>query len=233
MISDISTEIKIIDDCDDLPSGIKSIRKHKPDVVFLDIEMPGHSGLEILDFFDEKEINFDIVFTTGYSEYALQAFQLSAIDYLLKPINLAQLKRVIEKIEKKGQSNELEQYKTLQHNLNSGQDILDKCITVNLTNSTRFLKLKNIILLKAEGAYTEIYLADGEKLTTSKNLKYYEDLMIDFQMMYRSHKSNIVNLSKAKQLNKSEASILLENNIIAQISSEKFDQFLQKMSALN
>ena len=129
--------------------------------------------------------------------------------------------------------NSLEQYKTLQHNLNSGLDILDKCITVNLTNSTRFLKIKNIILLKAEGAYTEIFLTDGEKLTTSKNLKYYEDLLIDFQIMYRSHKSNIVNLSKAKQLNKSEASILLENNINAQISSEKFDQFLQKMSALN
>ena len=74
-------EVSILADCENLPEGVKAIRKHKPDVVFLDIEMPGHSGLELLDFFDEKEIDFAIIFTTAYNEFAIQAIKLSALDY--------------------------------------------------------------------------------------------------------------------------------------------------------
>lgn len=86
-LQDVAANITIIAECDDLLNGIKAIKKHSTDIVILDIEMAGHSGLSILDFFNEEEVNFDIIITTGYSEYAIQAFKLSAIDYLLKPIN--------------------------------------------------------------------------------------------------------------------------------------------------
>src|SRR5574344_1957550 len=88
-------QIEIVAECENLPEGIKAIRRLKPDVVFLDIEMPGHSGLELLDFFDEHEVDFSIVFTTAYNEYAIQAFKLSAVDYLLKPINPDELVRAV------------------------------------------------------------------------------------------------------------------------------------------
>ena len=82
--------------CEDLPTGIKAIKKHKPELIFLDIEMPGHSGLELMDFFDDEEVNFGIIFTTAYNEYALQAFRFSAIDYLLKPIQHTTLIETVE-----------------------------------------------------------------------------------------------------------------------------------------
>ena len=91
MIDELSLGVQVVELCEDLPDGVKAIRKHKPDLIFLDIEMPGHSGLELLDFFDEQEINFSIIFTTAYNQYAVQAFKLSAIDYLLKPIAVNEL----------------------------------------------------------------------------------------------------------------------------------------------
>ena len=93
-------EIEVADQCENLPQGVKSIRKHRPDVVFLDIEMPGHSGLELLEFFDEKEIEFSIIFTTAYNDFAVQAFKLSALDYLLKPIDMETLEVALGKYRK-------------------------------------------------------------------------------------------------------------------------------------
>ena len=86
LIAHYCSQIVIVEECADLPNGVKAIRKHKPDLIFLDLEMPGHSGLELLEFFDEKDIQFGIIFTTAYNEYAVKAFKLSEVDYLLKPI---------------------------------------------------------------------------------------------------------------------------------------------------
>ncbi len=100
LLAEFCTSVTLLAQCENLPEGVKAIRKFKPDLVLLDIEMPGHSGLELLDFFDENEINFKIIFTTAYHEYALQAFKFSAIDYLLKPINPEELAQAILRLEK-------------------------------------------------------------------------------------------------------------------------------------
>ena len=97
LIQEYCPNVEIVAECENLPEGVKAIRKFNPDLVLLDIEMPGHSGLELLDFFDENDINFSIIFTTAYNEYALQAFKFSAIDYLLKPITEEDLSKSIEK----------------------------------------------------------------------------------------------------------------------------------------
>jgi len=86
LMEEYCPEVTLVAECENLPEGVKAIHKHKPDLVLLDIEMPGHSGLELLDFFNENEITFAIIFTTAYNEFAIQAFKLSALDYLLKPI---------------------------------------------------------------------------------------------------------------------------------------------------
>ncbi len=232
ILQDIAPNVTILAECDDLPNGIKAIRKHNPDIVFLDIEMPGHSGLSILDFFDEGEVNFDIVFTTGYSEYAIQAFKLSATDYLLKPINPDALQETVERICKTDKNNNALKYKTLQDNISSSTDVNDKCIVVNLTGSTRFIKVKDILMLEADGSYCKIHLKNNEKLTTSKNLKYYEECLEGITYFFRCHKSNIVNLKYAAEVNKSEGIIILENKLTAMISSEKVDLFIEKMKQL-
>ncbi len=85
MLKDIEPEVEVIEKCSDLPSGVKSIKRHSPDIVFLDIELPIYSGLQLLEFFNPEEITFQIIFTTAYNEYAMKAFEMSAVDYLLKP----------------------------------------------------------------------------------------------------------------------------------------------------
>lgn len=229
MLADTNPEIEILAECDDLPSGVKAIKKLKPNLVFLDIEMPGHSGLEILDYFEDEEIDFNIIFCTGYSEYAIQAFKLSATDYLLKPLNPDQLKESVDRFLKSTEKKVVE-YRSLQENLSSTST--DKCIVVNLSNSTRFLKVKDIIMLKAEGSYCELYLAGGEKLLTSKNLKYFEERLLEIPYFFRSHKSYIINLKTVQEYNKGENLVILQEKINGMVSNEKSESFLEKMESL-
>jgi two-component system, LytTR family, response regulator len=227
MLLDIDSSIEILASCEDLPSGVKAIRKYKPEVVFLDIELPGHSGLELLDFLNEDECDFSIVFTTGYSDFALQAFKLSAIDYLLKPIDPDMLEEAVIKAKKIEDRKNNISLQTLKQNLVNPND---KCISINLSNSTRFIRLKEIVMLQAEGSYCKIFLANGENILSSKNLKYYEERIGAISNFFRSHKSYVVNLNFVKSFSKSEATLLLENKIEAMVSTEKYDLFLQKMS---
>lgn len=234
MLSDITDEITVLAECDDLPNGIKAIKKHKPDIVFLDIEMPGRSGLEILDYFEDEEVNFDIVFTTGYSDYAIQAFKLSATDYLLKPINPDTLSRTVEKLLKKYNKDKIVEFKALKENLNSSSlENGERCLVVNLMSSARFIKLKDLTLLKAEGSYCELYLKSGEKLLASKNLKHFEDKLSDIPLFFRSHKSYIINLRFVTEFNKHDNVVLMEGNVSAQVSSDKVDSFFEKMELLS
>ncbi len=232
MLADVSPKMNILAECDDLPSGVKAIKKHKPDIIFLDIEMPGHSGLEILDYFEEEEKTFEIIFCTGYSEYAIQAFKLSAIDYLLKPINPQTLQETIARYLNSNKQNKSVEYQALQQNFNAQIDHSDKCIVVNLVGTTRFIKVKDIVMLKAEGSYCEIYLDNGEKLLTSKNLKYFEERLMEINYFFRSHKSFIVNLKKVEAYSKSDNEVVLNKNCFGMISVDKSELFLSKMEAL-
>jgi two-component system, LytTR family, response regulator len=232
ILQDVAPNITILAECDDLPNGIKAIKKHNPDIVFLDIEMPGHSGLSILDFFNDDEVNFDIVFTTGYSQYALQAFKLSAADYLLKPINPDMLLETIDRIFKTEEKNRQLSYKVLQDNFKTNTDSTDKCIVVNLTGVTRFIKVKDIVMLAAEGSYCKIYLNNDEKLTCSKNLKHFEEALSGITYFFRSHKSNIVNLKYVSEINRTEGEIFLEKNLKALLSAEKIEMLVEKMKDL-
>jgi two-component system LytT family response regulator len=232
ILQDVAPNVTVLAECDDLPNGIKAIKKHNPDIVFLDIEMPGHSGLSILDFFNEGEVNFDIVFTTGYSEFAIQAFKLSATDYLLKPINPDTLQETVERIFKADERNKQLSYKVLQDNFKSNADISDKCIVVNLTGITRFIKVKDICMLEAEGSYCKIYLKNDEKITTSKNLKHFEEALSGLPVFFRSHKSNIVNLKFVTEFNRGDGEILLDNNLKAMLSTDKTDLLIEKMKQL-
>jgi len=98
MLKDIAPEVSVVEMCPDLPSGVKSIKRHAPDIVFLDIELPVYSGIQLLEFFNPEEINFQVIFTTAYNEYAMKAFEMSAVDYLLKPLQEEKLNAAIKKV---------------------------------------------------------------------------------------------------------------------------------------
>jgi two-component system LytT family response regulator len=230
VIEQYCPELQIAALCEDLPSGIKAIKKYKPSLVFLDIEMPGHSGLELLDFFNEDEVDFDVLFTTAYNEYALQAFRFSAIDYLLKPIQHTQLAEAVQRFLKKQERQKSAQLKSLKENLNSPGGWEDKRIAVPSAQTIHFFKPAEIVMIKGEAAYSEIYLSNGNKLLASRNLRHFEEMLQPIPVFFRSHKSYIINRSAVKEYVKSDGGYLtLNNGMQASLSPDKVAEFLGGM----
>ncbi len=221
LIKNHTPQITVADECADLPNGIKAIRKYKPDLVFLDIEMPGHSGLDILDFFDEKDIDFGIIFTTAYNEYAVKAFKLSAVDYLLKPISGDDLEKAVERFEKRFASTKSDA--TIQASEKAGNKI-----AIPVGQSIKFIDLDEIVYLKAENTYTEIFMQEGSKLLVSRTLKNFEEVLADKPAFFRCHKSYIINRNYVLDYVKSDGGYLvLKPKTEIPISSERVSEFLE------
>jgi two-component system, LytTR family, response regulator len=221
MVADHCPQLTVVAECEDLPSGIKAIKREKPNIVFLDIEMPGHSGLELLDFFEESEVNFYIIFTTAYSEYAIRAFKMSAVDYLLKPIQPDELIKSVELANKRNE--QITSLKVLHENL-FGKS---KKIMLNQTKGIEFLDTNEILFFKGNGAYTEIHKKDGSSILASKNLKHFEELLADIPQFFRTQKSFIVNTSYVNQIQKDEGSFSIAfGEHAVSISIDKIDELL-------
>lgn len=228
LISEFLPDLKIVSECDGIPNAVKSIHKYKPDLIFLDIEMPGHSGLEILDFFDEKDLNFGIIFTTAYQEYAIKAFKISAIDYLLKPINPIEMTEAVNRFQKLN----VQKIKLLYENIGKNSSS-NKKIGIPLNNGIELIEPENIIYIKAEGAYSEIHLTEGKKILASKNLKMFEDNLKDYEFLIRVHKSYLVNFKYVVSINKSNGgTIVLINGIEIPFNTESYLNLLGKIDLI-
>jgi two-component system LytT family response regulator len=220
-------QVEVVDMCQNLPEGVKSIHKHNPDIVFLDIEMPGHSGLELLDFFNESDVNFSIIFTTAYNQYAIKAFKLSAIDYILKPLDSESIVAAVGRYE-------LNREKTinflaLKENL-SAQGSAKK-LAIHTVSSILFVELKEICFMKADGAYTQIYSRDGNKLISSRSLKYFEQTLTDFPNFIRCHKSFMVNTDEIIEYVKTDGgSLIVTGKHEVAVSSDKWQDVLDKIT---
>ena len=223
--------IEIMAVADDLPSGVKAIRKHKPDFVFLDIEMPNFSGLEILDFFDENQVDFSIIFTTAYNHYAIEALKISAVDYLLKPLNKEDIKEAILRFERKNNTQNQDSFSSLKSII---QDKKINKIAVPEGNQLHFIKPETIIYIKADNSYSEIYLEDGKKMTVSRSIKNFEDGLKQNNSFCRIHKSYLINTSYVERYDKSNGGwITLTNQIELPISSEKITDFLNMIDKIS
>ena len=228
LLQEYCTEVTVVAECENLPEGIKAIRKQQPDIVLLDIEMPGHSGLELLDFFDENEVSFSIIFTTAYNEYALKAFKFSAVDYLLKPIIPEELAEAVERVAK--QKQRFENFRAFKENLQ--QETLTK-IAVPSGNTLLFLETNKIMYIKGEGAYSEVFCSDGSRQLVSRNLKNFQDILCSDSRFLRIHKSYIVNFNFVTAFNKSDGgSIVLENKIQIPVSPDKSQTILDQIQII-
>ncbi|MGB0917862.1 MAG: LytR/AlgR family response regulator transcription factor [Flavobacteriales bacterium] len=213
--------VSVVDSCADLLTGVASIKEHQPDVVFLDIQMPNHYGYEIVNHFEE--IDFEIIFVTAYDSYAIKAFEMSALDYIVKPIERTRLVSSIAKLSGKLSSqNKLDEYRVFIENIKSNKG--QKIIIPELGNR-RIVELKNINAIQAEGAYTHVHLLNEPKIVLGKNLKYFEGLLSDNDTFFRTHRSWLVNLGHVKSLKKTDLTITMKNDIIAKISKGKIDAF--------
>ncbi len=159
------SQVEILSDCKNVPEAVKAINKHKPDLVFLDIAMPGYSGFELLDFFDEQHIGFRIIFVTAYSEHSLRAFETSAVDYILKPVRLEHMTRALKKLSFEEPVNDNTQYKVLKENFSNQAD---KKIVLQTAETIFVVRMEDIIYMQAEGSYTRIYTTSHGVLTITK-----------------------------------------------------------------
>jgi len=218
-------------EAEDLLSGVVLIKKEQPQLVFLDIEMPQHSGLEIVDFLDKDTYNFEIIFVTAYSEYAIQAFQLSAIDYLLKPVRPTQVKEAVEKaIHQIGKTQLNSKLEELKNNFtNKGF----KKIALPFADGIKFVNFEDIIVLEADGMYTKITIANTSEILVSKPLKHFVQLLEEQPMFYKPHRSYLINLSYIKEYIKKEGGyIVMDNDKTVSISKDKKEEFLSIVSCL-
>ena len=224
-------EIQLQLEAADLESGVALIKEHRPDIVFLDIEMPKHSGLQIVDFFEPNEINFQIIFITAYNDYALQAFKLSAIDYILKPVDTNELKNAVEKakknIEAKSINNRLDDLKRVFQQLSLNKMVLE------IPKGILFVSHDDIILFEADGMYTKVYMKNNESQLICKPMKHFVDQLQDKPIFYKPHRSYLVNLKYIKELSKKDGfHLVMENNKTIPIAKEKKDEFMQMIQDL-
>ena len=224
-ITEYLPEVTILDSVSNVMNAVKSINKNQPDIVFLDVDMPELNGFQLLDFFDE--INFQIIFTTAHSEYAVKAFQVSAVDFLLKPIQIGELLKSFEKVKKMNRLQNNELYSTFKSNLS---DKGFQKIALSISSGVLFVPLNEIVYLQAEGAYTNFIVKEGKKIMVSKKIKEFEHILSPENGFYRSHRSFIVNKEYIKQYIKTDGgSLLMTNNDEVSISKDMKETILNEL----
>ncbi len=201
-----------------------------PDLVFLDINMPGESGFDLLDAIPDRK--FQVIFVTAHSEFALQAFKASAVDYLLKPVSIKDLQIAVEKAKQNLQNTEsLQQGQLLVNELlkNIKQPHLPIKIALPHLGGVTFLDTNQIVSLQADSNYTIIHKRDLQKIVITRTLKDFEEIL-DPTLFLRIHKSHIVNLSLVKEFSTADGgTVTMEDGNVWGISRRQLDLFLQKM----
>ena len=220
LITRYCPQLEIVATCSNVVDAVDAIKTHQPEVVFLDIEMPNYAGYEIVSFFEE--INFEIIFVTAYDKYAIKAFEISAVDYLLKPVEIDRLKDSVQKLSSKVElKNNQESYKALTENLKT--EGISKLVVRNNQRQV-IINTSDIVAIEAQEAYSCIYTTN-EKHLMSNNLKHFENILSENINFFRSHKSWLINLSKVKSYSKSKFEIFLDSDISAKLSKYKKPEF--------
>ncbi|MBS1737800.1 MAG: response regulator transcription factor [Bacteroidetes bacterium] len=195
--------------CSNAKEALKAINELKPQLIFLDIQMPGKNAFQLLQ--ELEFVNFEIIFITAYSEYGIQAVKFSAIDYLLKPIDIEELKTAIDKaaarLEEKDANRKLE---NLLHYLQHS-DKAERRIAIHSLKETRLIYIKDILRCESQNTYTFFYLIDGEKILSTMPIAHYEELLADYGFL-RCHQSHLVNKKFVKSFVNKNGYFLILND---------------------
>jgi two-component system LytT family response regulator len=216
-------QIHIISRCDNAQEGIEVIENAKPDVVFLDIEMPVMNGFVMLQQLDYKD--FALIFVTAYDHYAIKAIRYSALDYLVKPVEIEELKVAVEKAEanRSNRSSHL-QLDLLLDQLHKKQP---RRITIPTTDGLQFINLEDIVYLEASNNYTTIFLSGSQKYLVCRTLKDFEELL-PAETFLRIHHSNIVNKYHVEKYIRGDGGqVVMRNGNVLDVSKRKKSEFLQ------
>jgi two-component system, LytTR family, response regulator len=227
MIGQSLPDIHILATATQPEEGIKLIRQYEPDLVFLDIEMPKKNGFEVLEA--TKDIPYEIIFTTAYNQYAIKAIRFSALDYLLKPVDSDELTHAVQRYKSKHISDtRQQQLEMLFSNLKNLSQPFHK-ISVTTLEGVIFINTNDILYCEATGSYTILYLRNGEKLTTSRPLKDFEELLHEHSF-FRIHHSYLININEMKRYVKGDGGFaIMSNNTELPVSKRKKEEFLKKL----
>lgn len=222
MVTEFCQGVEILESASSVAEGVVAINKYKPDLIFLDVEMPVHNGFTLFEYFKEPE--FNVIFTTAFQKYAIEAFRFSAVDYLLKPIDLQDLRRAIKKaMDKTETKSTKDKLKILKENLNN---VCNK-LALPTMEGYYFVELKNIIRCEAENNYTSFYLVGGKKILVSKTLKIFSKLLEDHSF-FRISRSDLVNLNHVEKFGRQKSpSVTLSDSTVLNVSVRRKDDFLK------
>ncbi len=227
LLSTYCPEVSITAICHSAQAGIAAIQTHKPDVVFLDIEMPGMNGFDMLEKIES--IAFSIIFTTAYDQFALRAFRYAALDYLLKPIDPDDLKKAVARLKTENHTLGREQLNLLLETLNPAKKQVDR-IALSVGDALIFVKTADICYCAAESNYTRVVMADGKKVMVAKTLKELDDTLAGDDFI-RVHNSYLVNINHIKKYVKGDGGyIVMPDDTQITISRSKRNDFFQLFS---
>ncbi|MBA2613209.1 MAG: response regulator transcription factor [Bacteroidetes bacterium] len=222
-------DVTVVAECTKASDGIELIKNYKPEIVFLDINMPEMNGFELLEKLSWK--NFHLVFTTAHQEYALKALKINAIDYLLKPIDYRDLQSAIDRIKDRIDEREINRnefdYNKLLNTINAYHR---KKIIINSKSGVESIELPEIIHLESMSNYTQICLNDSRKIMTSKTLKEFDaQLCASENNFMRIHNSFIINLHKVSRYLKDEETIIMQTNQKIPLAKSRKEEFFRWM----
>lgn len=215
-------DYKIIGKTTDPVKGLGLILQLKPDVVFLDIEMPGMNGFQLLESI--PAIGFEVIFVTAYEHYAIRAIKANALDYVLKPVSIPEILNALEKVKqkKKDSENHSENYKKLLSEINIRNKTRIKIPTVK---GVEFIDTSDLVYLEADGSYTTAYFKNSDKLIISKPIKQIEPLL-NLNTFFRIHRSYIINTSHIRRLERDSFTIIMNNNTVIPLSRRRYNDFM-------
>lgn len=205
MLLEDSKDICVIEQCQSAAEGLAAIKKHRPDVVFLDVEMPRMNGFEMLE--QNENIEFEIIFTTSYDHYALKAIHFSAIDYLLKPIDEEELFKAVEKVKKRAGNFNPQQFELLLQRLSQPASTITR-VALPTLDGLELVQIGNIIYCASDSNYTTVYFKDKSKVVVSRTLKDIEELLSDHPFI-RVHRCYLVNMNEVQKYKKGNGGFLI------------------------
>ncbi|MBS1918405.1 MAG: response regulator transcription factor [Bacteroidetes bacterium] len=230
MLAEFCPEVNVVAEGKDVQEAEDVLKQYKPSLVFLDIEMPYGNAFDLLNKL--MPVSFEIIFITAFNEYALKAFKYSAVDYLLKPVSIHELKMAVEKATERINSRHANyELQNLLQNMER-KDESKKKIAMPSKEGLIFIATENIIRCEASGGYTHVFTSEHGKIITSKNIKEYE-MILPENIFYRIHYSHIVNLKQIKKYHRGRGGYVeMKDGILIDVAVRRKDEFLSRFNIL-
>ena len=228
IIEEYCPSLEVVGKANNVLQGVDVIKEYNPELLFLDVEMPNGTGFDLLSQFPEK--NFDVVFITAFNHYAIKAIKFSAVDYILKPININEFIDAVNKVVKKRFERRTpgnEGLKILMENLRSS---LPSRLAIPTADGMEYLNPKDIIRIEADRSYSWFFMTGDRKILVSKHLKEFQELLGD-RYFFRSHNSHLINLKFVRKYIRREGGYIeMADGAMLPISRNRKDLFLAHMS---